>query len=240
MQIPNAAHRTRMAYARVAGLMFLLYIVVDMAGPALFGVGTNGSGTAARLAGMAQHAGNVRIDAALGLLTGFIAVILAVALYAITRERDLNLATLGLLCRVGEGLVGSLSIPLTLGLLSLATANGANAPDGPATQAMAAFIFAARDWYPTLSAMFFAVGSLCFAWILLRGRLIPVLWAWLGLIASILLVVCLPVQLAGFLPDSLGTLIWIPMAVFEIPLGVWMLIKGVNPMPTEGSLAQPG
>ena len=38
------------------------------------------------------------------------------------------------------------------------------------------------------SPVFFAVGSLLFSWLLLRGRMIPVGLAWLGVIASALLV----------------------------------------------------
>src|SRR6266852_5402521 len=48
-------------------------------------------------------------------------------------------------------------------------------------------------------AIFFAVGSTLFSWLLLRGRMIPVALAWLGVLASALLVVILPAQLAGFL-----------------------------------------
>ena len=88
------------------------------------------------------------------------------------------------------------------------------------------------------AAIFFAVGSTLFSWLLLRGRLISVaLAAWLGVLASVLLVVILPLQLAGLFggPTSWsasGTwLVWLPMLVFEVTLALWLLIKGVA-MPT--------
>jgi hypothetical protein len=37
----------------------------------------------------------------------------------------------------------------------------------------------------------------------------------------------LPLQLAGFLRGAVTQLVWIPMAAFEIPLAVWLLVKGV-------------
>jgi len=43
----------------------------------------------------------------------------------------------------------------------------------------------------------------------------------------VLLVVGLPVQLAGFLPASLAWPIWMPMLAFEVTLAFWLLIKGV-------------
>jgi hypothetical protein len=61
----------------------------------------------------------------------------------------------------------------------------------------------------------------------LRGRMIPIPLAWLGVVASVLLVVGLPLQLAGFLGGPVTSLLWLPMAVFEVPLALWLLIKGV-------------
>lgn len=84
------------------------------------------------------------------------------------------------------------------------------------------------------AAIFFAVGSMLFSWLLLRGRMIPIALAWLGVIASVLLVVILPLQLAGLLGGpmawsaSITWFVWLPMLVFEVVLALWLLIKGVN------------
>ena len=84
------------------------------------------------------------------------------------------------------------------------------------------------------SAIYFAVGSLFFAWLLLRGRLIPAALAQLGVIASALLVIILPLQLAGLFGGSMSWassvtwLVWLPMLVFEVTFALWLLIKGVN------------
>ena len=80
------------------------------------------------------------------------------------------------------------------------------------------------------SAIFFALGSLLFCWLLLRSRMIPTGLAWLGVIASFLLVVILPLQPAGVLTNigwaSLVTwIIWLPMSVFEVTFALWLLIR---------------
>lgn len=91
------------------------------------------------------------------------------------------------------------------------------------------------------SANFFAVGSTLFCWLLLRGRMIPVSLAWLGLLASVLLVVVLPLQMAGLFggatnwSSSADWLPWVPMLVFEVVFALWLLFKGVA-MPTTRSL----
>ncbi|RIK31691.1 MAG: hypothetical protein DCC56_05775 [Anaerolineae bacterium] len=83
------------------------------------------------------------------------------------------------------------------------------------------------------AAIYFSVGSLFFSWLLLRGRSIPTWLAWVGVIASALLVVILPLQLVGFFggtmswASSVTWLVWLPMLVFEVTLAFWFMIKGV-------------
>jgi hypothetical protein len=172
---------TRTTNARLAGVAFLFYIVAGIATMVLAG---------------RAHATDV-----LSLLTSLSALVLAVTLYAITREQDPDLAMLGLTCRVVEGVPGH-----------------------------------------TGGAIFFAVGSTLFCWLLLRGRMIPVALAWLGVLASVLLVVILPLQLAGLFGGpmtwsaSVTWLVWLPMLVFEVALALWLLIKGVStPAPKESA-----
>jgi len=82
-------------------------------------------------------------------------------------------------------------------------------------------------------AIFFAVGSTLFCWLLLRGRMIPVALAWLGFLGSLLLVVILPLQRAGLFAGAaswfsgITWFMWLPMLVFELTLAVWLLVKGV-------------
>jgi hypothetical protein len=224
---PKEKHMTRTTNARLAGFMFLFYIAIGIASMVLFGRATNAQGIAAKLAGIAEHASDVRLAAMLSMFTGFVALVLGVSLYAITRDEDPDLAMLGLTCRVVEGVVGGFSIQRSLGLLWLATADGANAPDAAGAHALGAFLLMGQGWSPIVGATFFAVGSTLFSWLLLRGRMIPVALAWLGVLASVLLVVLLPTQLVGFFTGPVGWFMWLPMLVFEVTLAMWLLIKGV-------------
>ena len=220
---------TRTTNARIAGFTFLFYIAAGITSLVLFGRAAAGEGIATKLAGIAQHASDVRVTVLLGLLQSFSAVVLGVTLYAITRDQDRDLAILGFTCRVGEGVIGAMGIPSTLGLLWLATTTGANAPDTAAAHALGSFLLRGNV---ALTATFFAVGSALFSYLLLRGRMIPISLAWLGVAASVLLVVGLPLQLAGFLRGPITSFMWLPMLVFEVPLALWLLIKGVaTPIP---------
>lgn len=224
---------TRRTNARLAGVAFLAYIAFGVTAMVLSGRATNAEGIAAQLMVLAQHAAEQRIAAVLNLACGFMALGLGATLYSLTRDVDADLAMLAFSSRVVEGVVGGISAERTLELLWLATASGPGAPDAGALQAIGAVLLGPGS-SPVIAATFFAVGSTLFAWLFLRGRMIPAALAWLGVIASVLLVVGLPLQIAGVVRGVVTQLIWIPMAAFEIPLAVWLLVKGVSPPASRG------
>ena len=84
-------------------------------------------------------------------------------------------------------------------------------------------------WQTTSAALLFGVGSTIFATLLLRGRMIPVVLAWLGVVGSALIVIILPLELTGVATGAITQLQWIPIAVFEIVVAFWLIIKGVAP-----------
>lgn len=211
--------------ARLAGFTFLLYIATGLTSMTLMRQATGGSEEpAAMLAGLAQHPTTVRLTVVLALLMAFEAIVLGVTLYALTREQDRDLAVLALCCRATEGAIAAIAADQTLGLLSVATA-GTTAAGG---QALAASLMRQDGSGPLIAASCFAVGSALFSYLFLRARSIPVSLAWLGLLASVLLSVALTLQIAGFLRGPLTYYVWIPVAVFEVVLGVWLIVKGVR------------
>src|SRR5262249_40247876 len=120
MNQPTAIHLTRTTNARIAGFAFLSYIAAGL-----------------------PYGLDVRVGVVLGLLTCFAALVLAVTLYALTRDIDGDLALLGLTCRVAEGVLGAIFIPARLALLSLGTGT-ADPLDAGTLQALNAFLQSAR------------------------------------------------------------------------------------------------
>jgi Domain of unknown function (DUF4386) len=218
---------TRRTNAKIAGVTLLVYIGATILGMVLFSRATSGEGVAAQLAGIARHATDVRLTILLGVLGNFCALVLAVTFYSITRERDPDLAMLAMTCRVAEGITG-MDVSKTLGLLWLATATDATALDAKTGSALGAYFLKMEASF-TASAAFFALGSTLFSWLLLRGRMIPVALAWLGVLGSILPAVCFPLQLAGLLGGPATSFMWFPVLLFEVVLALWLIIKGVAP-----------
>ena len=70
------------------------------------------------------------------------------------------------------------------------------------------------------------MGSTLFSWLLLRGRIVPIALAWLGFVGSALLVLGLPLELARVLTGPVTQIMWLPVAVFELVVAFWLMIKG--------------
>ena len=214
---------TRRTNSRIAGVAYLLYIASAYPSMKLMAAATRGEGLAAQLASLAVHANQVRLAVVLSMIGSLCALVLAVTLWAITRDQDPDLAMFGLTCRVTEGVSGAVSLPATLTLLSLTMATGANAPDPAALRALGAFVLDG-DWL--VSATFFAVGSPLFSWLLLRGRMVPVWLAWVGVIGSAIVVIGVPLQSTAVLTGLVTQLMWVPVAFFEVVVAFWLIIKG--------------
>ena len=217
---------TRRTNAKAVGFAFLLYIAAALSGIILSSRAASGEGIAARLAGIAHHAPIMRLAIVLQLVGCFCALVLAVTLYAITRDQDPDLALLAMTCLFANGVIGAVSLPRDVGKLWLATAAGTDAPDPAAAAAMGAFLMKLPNWNPTLGETFFAVGCMIFAWLLLRGLMVPVALAWLGVLASILPVILLPARLVGISLGPANEIMWLPMLVFEVVLAFWLIFKG--------------
>lgn len=169
----------RATAARVAGFTLLFYIVVGI------------SAMAGAFHGVAREFATIAENGS--------AVVLALTLYVVTRVQGARLAALGMVSRLGEGMLGAI---VAITGIALSRPN-------------------------LVAATLFAIGSTFFCWLLLRGRMIPRVLAWLGVVASGILIVGLPLQLAGLLHGVITQLIWIPMLAFEVPGGLWLMVKGV-------------
>jgi hypothetical protein len=221
---------TRRTNARIAGATFLAYIALGISQMVL-GRSTSSADISKQLVLIAGHVMEARVNVLLSIVIGFVALSLGVALYALTRDEDRDIALIALVCRIGEGMLGI--FPLTgLAMLWLATSTtGSPSLDPAAGTTLATFLVALAGWKVTMCATLFAAGSLLFCYLLLRGRIIPVGLAWVGVFASLILVIALPLQLAGILAGPVTQMMWLPMLFFEVPVGVWLILKGGNDRP---------
>jgi Domain of unknown function (DUF4386) len=214
-------------YARLAGFLFLFYIVVYLPGSLIMGsyhVAGDFAQTAANIRGSQTL---YRTSLVLQLLGGMTALPLGWAFYALLKQVDKNLALLALLWRVGEAIIGGLAAVFRFMALSLFTGGSATlAPEGQ--QALASLLLSGpRATFP-IAVIYFSIGSAIFFKLLLRSRAIPRLLAAVGVLGSML------ATFLGFamlvFPAQSGALVWFwgPMLVAEVGTALWLLIRGAD------------
>jgi hypothetical protein len=222
---------TLRASARVAGIMFLLYIALGIAGLLFFNSATNGGDDVA-IATLALHVHELRWAATCTLLTMLDAIVLGVTLFSLTRMVDSELAFLALACRIIEAAVNGFMVVALLVLCRLVEVPGAFGSSASAP-AIVAFVLGIPTATNAVAATSFAVGSALFCYLFLRGCLIPKLLAGLGLFGSCLVAVGMPLSMLNLLPGPMAAWMWAPIAIFEIVVALWLLFNGIATIHAE-------
>ena len=101
----------------------------------------------------------------------------------------------------------------------------AGAPDASYFQTLGTLLLEAGDWSDGISTLAFSLGALMFYYLLYQSKLIPRWLSGWGLIGATLVVA---VGLLGMFGSDLAIL-WAPLAVQEMVLALWLIVKGFNP-----------
>lgn len=218
-------HRTMQRYARLAGVMYLLILVVYMGGLTLNS--SLHSGTfAASARSVAESELLYRASLSLMLLGSILTIFLAGALYAFLKPVDPNLAMFALLFRTCEAVLGGVAKIALFTRLGIYT--GTVAVFSLQEQsALSSLIRVAYQASFNISVLFFSFGSILFFHLMLTSRFIPRALSIFGIFASVSVAV---VGLAKLINPELlsGNLWWTPMFVAEIATSLWLIVKGID------------
>ena len=229
LSVPPAVHArpatpgTRRT-ARVVGVLYLLTFATSVPTLALYApldrpdfVLGAGSST------------GVLAGASLEVLLALFCVGTAVLLFPVLRRHD-EAATLGFLAaRVVEAALILVGVAC---LLSVVTLRQAEATDPDSLVPAAQTLVAVYDRLFLLSqSLMPAISALCLGWVLYRSGLVPRAIPLVGLVGGPLLLVSDGAILWGaYLPDSpLAFLGALPVALWELILGVWLIARGFLP-----------
>ncbi len=167
-----------------------------------------------------------QITVLLDLLQIVCAIVLAVTLYRLSRSVDATLALLAMAFRFEEGAAGFVPLLGKLELMKLATASDPSCANSAGCLAVAGEICHRPD---NLFGQFcFVIGGFLFAYLLLAGRLIPHWIAWTGVITIGLQLICVPLYVATILPGTVVNWLWFPILLYEVPLGLWLIRRGIR------------
>ena len=217
---------TQRAEAKVAGWAYLLYIVVAMSSMMLFARASAGRDVAEKLSTLNRMMGLARFTVLIDLLGPVCALVLAVTLYRLVKAVDPTFALLAMVFRVGEGLLAAFPILDKLELMQLARAPAAGVGRTVNDLWLGSELLHRPD--NGFGEFCFVVGGFLFASLFLRGRLIPQWLAWIGVITIGVQAIFVPLQIASMVPGSMVNWLWFPILLYEVPLGVWLIVKGTG------------
>ncbi|MFC4555644.1 DUF4386 domain-containing protein [Georgenia faecalis] len=153
----------------------------------------------------------------------------AACLFPVIRRHS-EVAALGFLAaRTVEGALIAVGV---MSMLSLATVHRADGAGADALAGADATLIALHDWAFLLGpGLVPAVNALCLGYALYRFRLVPRVIPALGLLGAPLLLVSALGSLFGAVDQvsGLAGLAALPIALWEISLGLWLVLKGVEP-----------
>jgi hypothetical protein len=227
----RTAEASPLIYARVAGLAYVLIIILG-----IFCVGfidsklivpSNNAATANYI--MANDL-LFRIGIAGILILYASVVVLSWALYVILKTVNKNLALLALLLRSGEAILGGATVLISfIVLLLLNGEDYSTIFEAEQLQALAGLFLNVRTAALDIVLIFVGLGGTVFCYLFFKSKYVPgILAAWgiftyLSMLVLALINILLPNR-----PEMIEIVLFAVGSFFEIIFGFWLLFKGVN------------
>ena len=217
---------------KVATLVGVLFIVGDIAGVLSFALMSKIFEGPGVLGNIATNHGRLVAGALLVMVMGFALAMIPVLLYPIFRRYDEAMA---LACVVFRGAIETVTYLATaIALLTLAELGQGYADGGSIAgagqQTLATLLTAVRGPITAnVTAIVFSIGAAIFYSLFYRSRLIPRWLSVWGLVGAALYLAAPVLELFG---SPLGALM-APLAVAELVLAVWLIVRGLDSSPTD-------
>lgn len=225
MTTPNLSR-----FARVAGFLYLLQMATGVFGFYAHERLMVSGNTTESVKNVLANERLFRIGTISDVITAVAVVVLAWCLYVVLQTVDRNLALLALLLRVVENAIAATGVfNDALAWRVLRNATYSDAFESEQLNALARLLMSGQSSALQIAFVFVGFGSAIFSYLWLQSNFIPRAIAILGIFASLLLAIGTLVVMA--LPDlgsRLGLSYMMPMGLYEVGLGLWLLIRGVS------------
>jgi hypothetical protein len=212
------------------GVLFIIATVINVLGNAIFLKPILDATD--YLIKISANENQVIIGVLLVLISAFASASIAIWLYPILKKHHGALALGSVGFRVMEGMLYIIGM---VGLLSLLTLSQvyvkAGASDASLFQISGALLLAVHKWAGQLGVIAFTMGALMYYYVFYQSKLVPRFisgWGFLG--AALSLAAALLTISGQIIPFStVFILLQLPIAVQEMVLAVWLIVKGFNP-----------
>jgi hypothetical protein len=165
------------------------------------------------------------------LIDAIAVALIAILMFPILKKHHEGLALSYVGLRIFEAVIFIVGVISILSLLTLSQKYGEGALDLSYFQALGTLLLGVWDWTWVLGPLiFFALSTLPFYYLLYQSKLIPQWLSGWGLIGGILVTLYGVLALFGFSTTStIAIFLFLPIAVQEMALAVWLIVKGFNP-----------
>jgi hypothetical protein len=227
----GAADSSRLVYARIAGVAYVLIIVIGVVSGTLVDsklVVAGDAGSTAQNIIANELRFRIGIIATLTMYAGVL--VLSGALYVVLEKVNRNLALLGMLLRSAEAIVGIGTVLVGLAVVVLLSgAGGQTTFDAEPVHALARVLLETRSAGLDVVLFLVGLGGTVFGFLFFVSRCVPrPLAAW-GILSyfSILLLSVVSI-LAPQSPVMLEIVLYAFGGAFELIFGVWLVLKGID------------
>ncbi len=180
------------------------------------------------LVNVSENENQVILGVLLELTWAASAVAITVLMFPILKKQNEGLALGYVGARIFEGVIAVVGAISGLLLITLSQEFViAGAPDATYFQAFGTLLLGARDLAWWIGPMIvFAISALIFNYLLYHSKFIP---RWLSVWGFIGATLLLAEGLLGMFDLTISTFLAAPIAVQEMVLAVWLIVKGFNP-----------
>jgi hypothetical protein len=216
-------------YARLAGLAYVLIILIGIFSVSYIETSLVVAGDdAATVNNLLANQLRFRIGVLSEILMFVLVILLSLALYVILKRVDKNLALLALLWRFGEAIIGG-GVAVLSGIVPLLLLNRESALNAEQLQPLVGLFLAVRGAGLDVVLIFVGAGGTLFCYLFFKSKLIPrILAAWGMLTYLSMLILAIVSILVPDILESTKMIFYAPGGLFEIIIGLWLLIKGVK------------
>jgi hypothetical protein len=181
---------------------------------------------------VANHHNRLAAAAFLYLIAAVTSVGIAIALYPLLTKINAALAIGSVVFRTIEAVFYTAAVVSLLSILTLGQQLATAPADNRAPiHAIADSLRSVRD-HSTLAGVFaFCLGALMYYTLFYRSRIVPRWLSGWGVAGVLLMLTASLLALFSNSPVTGYTLLILPIAVQEIVLAIWLLVKGFNPSP---------
>lgn len=173
-----------------------------------------------------------KIQWVIGMLIHLISAVgtigIVVLMFPLLKQQNINLAIGYLVFRTIEAIIFSITELNSLSILSLSQEFiKAETIDASYFQILGTVLQENRSWSYMMGVLFFCTGSLMFYYSMYKSQIIPrflSVWGFMAIILALIMVILnmLDIDL------SFGFVFYIPIALNEIVLSIWLIVKGFN------------